>query len=197
MTDDIHVVVEPVIQPVVVEPSGVTEVVVTQDLASIVVAPETTQVTVEEIPEIHIVVGIQGAQGVQGIPGVGIPIGGIAEQLLAKVNGTDYNTYWKTVDLSSYLTQASADLRYLKLDQTTPQITVGTFKFPQLEITGNEIYLSSVLPVYLAGKNYVGNKVNILFIFLFSRLNFSPTISSAAKAPFNKIARFSIFSHFH
>lgn len=41
--------------------------------------------------------GIQGPQGVQGIQGpagVGVPAGGTAGQVLAKVDGTDYNTTW-------------------------------------------------------------------------------------------------------
>ena len=33
-------------------------------------------------------------QGIQGVPGVGVPPGGTAGQILAKINGTDYNTHW-------------------------------------------------------------------------------------------------------
>lgn len=38
--------------------------------------------------------GPAGADGGQGAPGVGVPPGGSADQILAKVDGTDYNTHW-------------------------------------------------------------------------------------------------------
>ena len=38
--------------------------------------------------------GETGPQGPQGDPGVGVPTGGTAGQVLAKVDGTDYNTHW-------------------------------------------------------------------------------------------------------
>jgi len=38
--------------------------------------------------------GAPGAAGPQGDPGVGVPAGGTANQVLTKVDGTDYNTIW-------------------------------------------------------------------------------------------------------
>jgi hypothetical protein len=38
--------------------------------------------------------GDNGAQGLIGPPGVGVPTGGTAGQVLAKINGDDYNTQW-------------------------------------------------------------------------------------------------------
>lgn len=38
--------------------------------------------------------GEDGADGADGAPGVGVPTGGTAGQVLAKVDGTDYNTHW-------------------------------------------------------------------------------------------------------
>jgi hypothetical protein len=35
-----------------------------------------------------------GTPGNDGAPGVGLPIGGIAGQILSKVDGTDYNVVW-------------------------------------------------------------------------------------------------------
>ena len=40
--------------------------------------------------------GIQGEQGIQGPAGPGVPSGGTAGQILAKIDGTDYNTEWVT-----------------------------------------------------------------------------------------------------
>lgn len=46
--------------------------------------------------------GIQGPAGPQGAPGQGVPSGGDAGQVLAKIDGTDYNTEW--VDQSGEVT---------------------------------------------------------------------------------------------
>ena len=40
--------------------------------------------------------GPTGPQGPQGVPGEGVPLGGTAGQVLAKVDGVDYNTEWIT-----------------------------------------------------------------------------------------------------
>ena len=40
--------------------------------------------------------GPAGANGTNGTNGVGVPTGGTTGQVLAKVNGTDYNTQWVT-----------------------------------------------------------------------------------------------------
>jgi hypothetical protein len=40
--------------------------------------------------------GPQGSPGPQGVPGPGVPIGGIANQILQKVDGSNYNTAWVT-----------------------------------------------------------------------------------------------------
>ena len=40
--------------------------------------------------------GRDGINGLQGLNGVGVPTGGTTGQVLAKINGTDYNTQWVT-----------------------------------------------------------------------------------------------------
>jgi hypothetical protein len=45
--------------------------------------------------------GEKGDKGDQGEPGVGVPVGGSAGQVLAKVDGVDYNTEWINVDPST------------------------------------------------------------------------------------------------
>lgn len=42
--------------------------------------------------------GADGAPGAPGAPGVGVPTGGTANQALTKVDGTNYNTQWETID---------------------------------------------------------------------------------------------------
>ena len=44
-----------------------------------------------------VVVVSLGVQGPQGVPGLGAPAGGLAGQVLAKVDNTNYNTQWVTV----------------------------------------------------------------------------------------------------
>ena len=40
--------------------------------------------------------GLQGVAGTNGTNGQGVPTGGTANQVLTKVDGTDYNTAWTT-----------------------------------------------------------------------------------------------------
>ena len=51
--------------------------------------------------------GPTGPAGSQGIPGVGVPAGGTAGQFLTKIDGTNYNTDWTTVNLAAYAPLAS------------------------------------------------------------------------------------------
>jgi hypothetical protein len=44
--------------------------------------------------------GAQGVQGLTGSTGVGVASGGTTGQYLTKVDGTNYNTQWSTLDLS-------------------------------------------------------------------------------------------------
>jgi len=46
--------------------------------------------------------GIQGERGVTGSTGQGIPTGGTTDQILLKLDGTDYNTYWGTRPADGY-----------------------------------------------------------------------------------------------
>lgn len=47
--------------------------------------------------------GSVGVPGPQGAAGQGVPVGGTAGQFLTKIDGTNYNTDWTTVNLSQYL----------------------------------------------------------------------------------------------
>ena len=46
--------------------------------------------------------GPAGSPGAPGAPGVGVPAGGTAGQYLQKIDGTNYNTDWVTLNLSAY-----------------------------------------------------------------------------------------------
>jgi hypothetical protein len=51
--------------------------------------------------------GSVGVPGPAGAPGVGVPAGGTAGQFLTKIDGTNYNTDWTTVNLSVYAVKAN------------------------------------------------------------------------------------------
>ena len=51
--------------------------------------------------------GATGPAGPAGAAGVGVPAGGTAGQFLTKIDGTNYNTDWTTVNLSAYAPLAS------------------------------------------------------------------------------------------
>ena len=51
--------------------------------------------------------GATGPAGSPGSPGVGVPVGGTAGQFLTKIDGTNYNTDWTTVNLSVYAVKAN------------------------------------------------------------------------------------------
>ena len=57
------------------------------------VTVQSTPITITVQDQLPITLSISSAQGPAG---VGVPAGGTAEQVLAKVDSTDYNTYWKT-----------------------------------------------------------------------------------------------------
>jgi hypothetical protein len=52
-------------------------------------------------------VGVPGATGPQGPAGPGVPAGGTAGQYLQKIDGTNYNTDWVTVNLAAYAVKAN------------------------------------------------------------------------------------------
>lgn len=51
--------------------------------------------------------GPTGPQGPAGAAGVGVPAGGTAGQFLTKIDGTNYNTDWTTINLSAYVLKAN------------------------------------------------------------------------------------------
>jgi len=75
--------------------------------------------------------GIPGLQGIQGIPGQtgatgqGVPVGGTTSQVLAKINGTDFNTQWvNQPSLAGYATEAWVTSQsYITIAALTPYLT--------------------------------------------------------------------------
>ena len=62
--------------------------------------------------------GPQGPAGTNGTNGQGVPTGGTAGQVLAKVNGTDYNTQWVTPSAGG----SGAQVALIATKTTNPQV---------------------------------------------------------------------------
>jgi len=82
-------------------------------------------------------VGVPGAQGPQGATGPGVPAGGTAGQYLQKIDGTNYNTDWVTLNLSSYLTTASAAATYQTLAGMSSYLTTSAAASTYYPLSGN------------------------------------------------------------
>lgn len=85
--------------------------------------------------------GDKGAQGVQGINGLGVPAGGTANQVLTKIDNTDYNTMWVTPSSSSSSSSASGGTvnvlsypgdRIIYNNASTNTLTIGTNSYFKL-----------------------------------------------------------------
>ena len=66
--------------------------------------------------------GSVGVPGPAGAPGQGVPVGGTAGQFLTKIDGTNYNTDWTTVNLSAY---APLNSPAFTGDPTAPTAVLG------------------------------------------------------------------------
>lgn len=74
--------------------------------------------------------GDTGPQGPQGEAGEGVPVGGVSRQVLTKIDGTDYNTEWK----SNWIDYASS----VKYNGTDTSITDGLVK--ECTLGGDTLY---------------------------------------------------------
>lgn len=62
--------------------------------------------------------GIEGPQGDKGDTGLGIPAGGLAGQVLSKIDNTDYNTQWvDDTDTLSWI-DVAGDVEYTGVEAT-------------------------------------------------------------------------------
>ena len=74
--------------------------------------------------------GPQGPQGVPGTPGQGVPVGGTAGQFLTKIDGTNYNTDWTTVNLSAYAVKANNLSDLTNFATARDNLNLGTLNSP-------------------------------------------------------------------
>jgi hypothetical protein len=104
-------------------------------------------------------VGVPGAAGPQGPAGPGVPAGGTAGQYLQKIDGTNYNTDWVTLNLSAYLTTSAAASTYYPLTNPSGYITSSALVPYLLSSTAASTYqpisgMSSYLTTSAAASTY-------------------------------------------
>jgi hypothetical protein len=103
-------------------------------------------------------VGVPGATGPQGQAGQGVPAGGTAGQYLQKIDGTNYNTDWVTLNLSGYLTTSAAAATYQTLAGMSSYLTTSAAASTYYPLSGNPsgFLTSSALTGY-ATQSYVAS----------------------------------------
>ncbi|MCU4189664.1 hypothetical protein M9Q43_10875, partial [Flavobacterium sp. HXWNR29] len=89
--------------------------------------------------------GPQGPAGTPGANGQGVPAGGTTGQVLAKVNGTDYNTQWVTPSAGG--SGASVQLFANKVGGSSETLPVATSTSPTT-IVFNNVLNSPTLGTY-------------------------------------------------
>jgi hypothetical protein len=89
--------------------------------------------------------GPAGPAGSQGIPGVGVPVGGTAGQVLAKVDGVDYNTEWVDQSAPDFISSVSSPLAVTSGNLTINLAGYATETF----VTSQGYITSSALSPYL------------------------------------------------
>jgi hypothetical protein len=97
--------------------------------------------------------------GPAGAAGQGVPVGGTAGQFLTKIDGTNYNTDWTTVNLSAYLTTSAAASTYYPLTNPSGYITSSSLSPYLLSSTAASTYqtlagMSSYLTTSAAAAGY-------------------------------------------
>ena len=84
-----------------------------------------------------VVAGPTGATGATGPAGVGVVAGGTTGQVLAKINGTDFNTHWvNQPSLTGYATESWVTSQgYITSSALTPYLTTAAAASTYLTIT--------------------------------------------------------------
>jgi hypothetical protein len=131
--------------------------------------------------------GAQGIQGIQGDPGVGVPTGGSAGQVLAKINSTNYNTEWITPSAGGGIPEAPQDnIVYGRINATWiripgvaafTQIATGVNSIAAWSVTGGSVLIDGFgtvvasAPASLTALNCTGNSGAVLGISAYTSLS--------------------------
>jgi hypothetical protein len=100
--------------------------------------------------------GPAGPTGAQGIPGVGVPVGGTAGQVLAKVDGVNYNTEWIDQSAPDFISSVSAPLAVTSGNLTVNLAGYATETF----VTSQGYITSAALTPFLTKADNLGSLTN-------------------------------------
>lgn len=108
--------------------------------------------------------GLQGTPGAAGANGVGVPVGGTAGQVLAKVDGTDYNTAWTTVSgggaaINDAVTAADSTWSSTKINEQISTSGGGAAINDSITSTGY-VWSSSKVAEEIAANGSGGSAIN-------------------------------------
>jgi hypothetical protein len=96
--------------------------------------------------------------GPAGSPGVGVPVGGTAAQLLAKIDGTNYNTHWID-DAGRIFVADSQQCGFVDPAQTTMSVTLdggtGIYTFHLLDAGAGWDYYRAGIKYHISGDKTV------------------------------------------
>ncbi len=118
-----------------------TNVTVNKQIRKIVVTPNQKHVTVNKVIRRVLVTPNQtnvtvSKTGSQGLPGNGVPAGGLAGQVVSKIDGTDYNTQWVSQSVGSLSwIDVAGDVEYTGVDTN-----IASGEVSECDYKGNTIY---------------------------------------------------------
>jgi len=97
--------------------------------------------------------GSVGVPGPAGPAGAGVPAGGLTGQFLQKIDGTNYNTDWVTLNLSAYLTKAANLSDLTNFATARDNLSLGTLNTPTfagVTVQGSGANVANLTPTSLS-----------------------------------------------
>jgi hypothetical protein len=108
--------------------------------------------------------GSTGATGAAGTNGQGVPVGGTANQVLAKIDGTDYNTNWVTLSVADGTTSTAANgFGFMGIPQNAT--TTGSYTIVAGD-AGKHVYASATRTITIPANSALALPVGTTLTFI-------------------------------